>query len=312
MAADYNTKINFHYSSKHMIHEKDVYPPLLELIKESNGEMLFVDPDDERFSKKELERMMEEILLIHDSLSFVVDINLDENADYKVCIYEDASKLIYNRQKEINFLNKKLKEYCNQLNVDDVRSLNYSEIKKLYLVAGDYLSDDIKKIYEEKRLEEHPELKKAIYFPELNDIDFLTKAKIKKIDTLLGKSWNKKGFFVMNAFYKAANLYGKEREKFDDFACRKGIFKKNYSFYCKCGRCKSHFISETEYNRMKDYYVYGLGSKVKTPYTDDHYVVIFCENDPDCTYEICDKESFENAKYEVVCETNKCPEEVDY
>lgn len=56
----------------------------------------------------------------------------------------------------------------------------------------------------------------------------------------------------------------------------------------------------------------GLGSKVKTPYTDDHYVVIFCKNDPDCTYEICDKESFENAKYEVVCETNKCPEEVDY
>ena len=56
---------------------------------------------------------------------------------------------IEDRQKEINFLNKKLKEYCNQLNVDDVRSLNYSEIKKLYLVAGDYLSDDIKKIYEE-------------------------------------------------------------------------------------------------------------------------------------------------------------------
>ena len=55
---------------------------------------------------------------------------------------------IEDRQKEINFLNTKLKEYCNQLNVDDVRSLNYSEIKKLYLVAGDYLSDDIKKIYE--------------------------------------------------------------------------------------------------------------------------------------------------------------------
>jgi len=96
MAADYNTKINFHYSSRDMIYEKDIYPPLLELIKESNGEMLFVGSDDERFSKKELERMMQEILLIHDSLSFVVDINLDENADYKVCIYEDASKLIYN------------------------------------------------------------------------------------------------------------------------------------------------------------------------------------------------------------------------
>ena len=43
MAADYNTKINFHYSSRDMIYEKDIYPPLLELIKESNGEMLFVD-----------------------------------------------------------------------------------------------------------------------------------------------------------------------------------------------------------------------------------------------------------------------------
>ena len=73
MAADYNTKINFHYSSRDMIYEKDIYPPLLELIKESNGEMLFVDSDDKRFSKKELERMMQEILLIHDSLSFVVD-----------------------------------------------------------------------------------------------------------------------------------------------------------------------------------------------------------------------------------------------
>ena len=40
MAADYNTKINFHYSSRDMIYEKDIYPPLLELIKESNGEML--------------------------------------------------------------------------------------------------------------------------------------------------------------------------------------------------------------------------------------------------------------------------------
>ena len=28
--------------------------------------------------------------------TFFDDINLDENADYKVCIYEDASKLIYN------------------------------------------------------------------------------------------------------------------------------------------------------------------------------------------------------------------------
>lgn len=85
MAADYNKKINFHYSSRDMIYEKDIYPPLLELIKESNGEMLFVDSDDERFSKKELERMMQEILLIHDSLSFVVDCKVIRK-NYMSCI----------------------------------------------------------------------------------------------------------------------------------------------------------------------------------------------------------------------------------
>ena len=59
-------------------YEKDIYPPLLELIKESNGEMLFVDSDDERFSKKELERMMQEILLIHDSLSFFLSLSFEQ------------------------------------------------------------------------------------------------------------------------------------------------------------------------------------------------------------------------------------------
>ena len=94
---------------------------------------------------------------------------------------------IEDRQKEINFLNKKLKEYCNQLNVDDVRSLNYSEIKKLYLVAGDYLSDDIKKIYEEKRLEEHPELKKSNIFSRTKRHWFFDESKNKKNRYFIGK-----------------------------------------------------------------------------------------------------------------------------
>jgi len=36
--------------------------------------------------------------LVHNACVWAgrVHINLDENADYKVCIYEDASKLIYN------------------------------------------------------------------------------------------------------------------------------------------------------------------------------------------------------------------------
>ena len=40
---------------------------------------------------KELKKVIKKIIKREE-----LDINLDENADYKVCIYEDASKLIYN------------------------------------------------------------------------------------------------------------------------------------------------------------------------------------------------------------------------
>lgn len=47
------TETGFAYSCLDMVHEKDIYPPLLDLIKEADGEMLFVEKDDNRFTMKE-------------------------------------------------------------------------------------------------------------------------------------------------------------------------------------------------------------------------------------------------------------------
>lgn len=90
------TEMKLKYSCLDMVHEKDIYPPLLDLIKEADGEMLFVEKDDDRFTMKEYEKMCDEIVKKHPSLGVVVDVNLSDDADYRVCIYMDALKLIYN------------------------------------------------------------------------------------------------------------------------------------------------------------------------------------------------------------------------
>lgn len=56
------TETGFAYSCLDMVHEKDIYPPLLDLIKEADGEMLFVEKDDDRFTMKEYEKMCDEVV----------------------------------------------------------------------------------------------------------------------------------------------------------------------------------------------------------------------------------------------------------
>lgn len=72
-------------------------------------------------------------------------------------------------------------------------------------------------------------IKKAVYYPELNQIDFLSLKKIKTIDTLLGTKW-RKGDFIYNPFYSATDLNREEQEKFNDYAVAKRIFIKNIDF----------------------------------------------------------------------------------
>ena len=144
--------------------------------------------------------------------------------------------------------------------------------------------------------EKYPELKKAVYYPELNQIDFLSLKKIKTIDTLLGTKW-RKGDFIYNPFYSAADLNREEQEKFNDYAVAKRIFIKKYRFRCKCGKCFSRLFSKDTFNNMKRFYESGIDTTGSDEV--DSYFYIECEYDSDCDLEICDKKSFERAKYDV-------------
>lgn len=189
-----------------------------------------------------------------------------------------------------------IKKYCESLDPEYLKTLDYAELKDFFRALELYLPESIQTVYKEIREEKYPELKKAVYYPELNQIDFLPLKKIKTIDTLLGKKW-KKDIFIYDPFYSAAGLSSEEQEKFNDFAVKKGIFARKYRFRCKCGKCFGRLFSENAFNNMKRYYESGIDTTGSDEV--DSYFYIECEYDTDYDLEICDKKSFERAKYDI-------------
>lgn len=205
--------------------------------------------------------------------------------------YDDLSK----RQEDIY---RKIKEYCQSLEPDDINSLSYADAKKVYTSLKGYLPESIKKAYETKRLEEYPELKKAVYYPELNEIDFLPLDKVKKMDFLLSKY--EKGQLISSSFFTLIDIDKKKVELLAGFLCDKGIFTRRYAFYCCCGCC-SKIVTETEYERIKNICEKGIDS------LEDIFVVS-CWKDPDKDYEIYDEESLNDANYRTIFLKGKEPD----
>ena len=197
-----------------------------------------------------------------------------------------------------------IKKYCESLDPEYLKTLDYTELKEFFHTLEFYLPESVQMVYRRIREEKYPELKKAVYYPELNQIDFLSLKKIKTIDTLLGTKW-KKGDFIYNPFYSAADLNREEQEKFNDYAVAKRIFIKKYRFRCKCGKCFGRLFSEDAFNNMKRYYESGIDTTGSDEV--DSYFYIECEYDSDCDLEICDKKSFERAKYDVCYIKSKEP-----
>lgn len=197
-----------------------------------------------------------------------------------------------------------IKKYCESLDPEYLKTLDYTELKEFFRALELYLPESIQTVYKEIREEKYPELKKAVYYPELNQIDFLSLKKIKTIDTLLGTKW-RKGDFIYDPFYFAAGLNREEQEKFNNFAVKKGIFARKYRFRCNCGKCFGKLLSEDEFNNMKYFYESGVNTAGSSE--DDYYIYIDCEYDPDCALEIFDKKSFERAKYDIFYINSKEP-----
>lgn len=184
---------------------------------------------------------------------------LEENRKYSKW-KEEIDLDIKRKQSEIYGLNK-------NINFDEIKELGYEKAKELFNEIKynlNYKEDRprFEKLLEELKEMAYPEIKKAHYYPILNEIDFLDEEKIRILDSTLyryNKRWN-----ISNRNW---NLFGDITydqeivDKIIEFMLEKDMLSKKYILTCPCGE-ESEEISEEKYLNMKKYF--DIESRFKT------------------------------------------------
>lgn len=156
--------------------------------------------------------------------------------------YEKASELS-------SALFSESREYNNQIDLAEVETLSYQEVKELLTIVGARFTDknvliDIKKIALKKKAEIYPEILGVHYFPELKEIDWLSETEKVKLDRLLE-----------NRLTKSSQIQ-ELGEKTIRFLIDKKILEKRYVLECHCGSfdCYERIITEDRLNKFKQYW----------------------------------------------------------
>ena len=91
-------------------------------------------------------------------------------------------------EKQIKNIKEEMKNLTDKLSIEDVSDLSYKSLKDLLDKTKSYMSyvkqKSFEKLLENKLEEEIPEFKRAVYFPQINDLDIPDEDK-KRIDRVL-------------------------------------------------------------------------------------------------------------------------------
>ena len=145
------------------------------------------------------------------------------------------------------------------INFEEIRALGYEKAKEFY---DNYKYNlDYKKVrpkFEEllKELKEiaYPEIKKAHYYPVLNEIDFLDEKQIKIFDETLYK-YNKRWTISRHNWTLFGEFtYNQELvDKIIEFMLEKDMLDIRYVVSCPCGE-ERDVITKEQYENMKKYF----------------------------------------------------------
>lgn len=107
---------------------------------------------------------------------------LEKNKEYTIW-KKDIEEQLKIRKASIEDLN-------SQINFDKIKELGYDEAKSIfeeikYNLDYKVLRPKFEEVLKDLKEDKYPEMKKAHYFPILNEIDFLTKKQIKNLDNYL-------------------------------------------------------------------------------------------------------------------------------
>lgn len=207
----------------------------------------------------------------------------------------------------ISNLKASLKNINSLLNLDDIKQLSYQEAKNihklLYWNTSDLQRQKIETIVKELKENEYPLLKKAHYYPVINEMNFLGDDQKNRLDKLLRDCCN--SYIYTDSLGWLRLKFKKEiTDKVFEFLLNKGIVEKSYIIKCDCGsdECYGETISQERYDEFVKYHSVTKEDKLKMSkeeldkysidWSDKGYIQVGCWNDD--AKEIYDLKTFMN------------------
>lgn len=180
--------------------------------------------------------------------------------------------------KENTELLNSMRELCKKLSIEDFKDMSFKEYNNVFCKIIDLLDEDVdlefqlKELWLQKERELFP-LNKACYYTVLNDIDFLSKESIVKLDIMLYDSFrtNLEDFNKEELFSVLKDE--KNIQKVMKFLMEHGIIKKEYTLHCYLYDYNNnesevfYFLKESKLNAFKN--VWKLGEKVNSGLATD-------------------------------------------
>lgn len=201
-----------------------------------------------------------------------------------------------------------VQEFNDKFDLDLLKNLPYEDMKKIYTMTRYSFNNEeqyrkLKKIYQEAKLKKYPILRRAHYYPIINDMDFLSDKQKKELDYAL-KAFEGSYINLDSTRWCDLKFNDQKTYKILEFLYNKKIIKKVYKLRCHCGsaECEDEYITEEEYKKFVEYH--SITHEERNKWTkkewdtydknfDVGYFEIPCWNDGG--YEICNIKDWNNA-----------------
>ena len=211
---------------------------------------------------------------------------------------------------------KNIKYILNKISIDELESetLNYDQFNNIYKKIQYLISEERRPEFESllrrKKIEKFPELLKATYFPEINQLNIPDSEKV-RIDEAAR---------VNCRYYMTANNLSRLEYKLsiEDLEMLEtvGVTEKKYGVRCKCCGDQIAWITQYEFNHYKRYFELLARNKLTEEEEEEadelcsdgfYELYAYCD---DCESEICinNLEEFNELHFDIVYKVIKQPD----
>lgn len=219
-------------------------------------------------------------------------------------------------EEQLEWNAKNIKYILNKISIDELESgtLNYDQLNNIYKKIQYRIPEERRPEFEsllrKRKIEKFPELLKATYFPEINQLNIPDSEKV-RIDEAAR---------VNCRYHMTANNISRLEYKLsiEDLEMLEsvGVAEKKYGVWCKCCGCQIAWITQYEFNHYKRYFellarnnLTEEEEKEADELCSDGFYELYAYCD-DCESEICinNLEEFNKLHFDTVYKVIKQPD----